>query len=300
MRVTDKILRTNFLSNLALISERLYNAETKVLTNKSINKPSDNPVDTINALAIRTRLDEIKQYQRNMSRIKNMILNTETVVTQLSDMFQRVTALVVQGASDSYGPSDRLSISNEVNQLLEQVFNAANTKSEAIYVFGGTNNNIKPYSETRNAQGDITEVKTYGSGGDIMSVMGEGITVKANINGEDLFERGDNIFDVLINIRDDLQSGDSDSLREDLNVVHDVSEKIVNTLAVLGARTNRVEAAETRAINNEVNFTGFLSDTEDVDAGDAIINYQTELMALQASLQVGAKLMQPRLIDFLR
>ncbi|MFC1528396.1 flagellar hook-associated protein FlgL [Candidatus Latescibacterota bacterium] len=300
MRVTDKILRTNLLSNLAYSSERLYNAETKVLTNKKINKPSDNPVDTINALSIRTRLEEIVQYQRNMSRINNLILNTETIVSQLSDMFQRVTALVVQGASDSYGPNDRLSIANEVNQLLEQVFNASNTKSEAVYIFAGTSNDVAPYSAIRNAEGNITEVKTFGSGGDIVRVLGEGITLKSNINGEDLFERGDNIFNILIKIRDDLIAGNSDSLREDLNVVYDVSEKIVNTLAVLGARTNRVEAAEARALNNQINFTEYLSNTEDVDADVAIMNYQTELLALQTSLQVGARLMQPRLIDFLR
>ena len=47
-------------------------------------------------------------------------------------------------------------------------------------------------------------------------------------------------------------------------------------------------------------FNEFLSNTEDIDAGEAIINYQMELLSLQSSLQAGARLMQPRLSDFLK
>ena len=49
------------------------------------------------------------------------------MVDQLYELVERVTTLSVQGASDSYGENDKYSISYEVNQLLEQVFNASNT-----------------------------------------------------------------------------------------------------------------------------------------------------------------------------
>ena len=77
MRITDKILQNNFVANLAFATERLFNTETKVLTNKKVNRPSDNPVDTMTSLSIRTRISEIKQYQRNTSRAKTVLKNTE-------------------------------------------------------------------------------------------------------------------------------------------------------------------------------------------------------------------------------
>ena len=280
MRVTDAILRKSFLSNLSFATERLFDKETRVLTNKSINKPSDNPVGALNSLTIRTRLSEISQYQRNISRTKNMLLNTETYVTQLSEIFQRVNELTVQGASDSYGPIDKISIAGEVNQLLEQIFNTANTKSEATYIFAGTNNDIAPYTATRDEQGDIIEVKTGGSGGDVMRVIGDNITLKANINGEDLFESGENLFNILIKVRDDLNLGATDNLRQDLFGLEEAGEKINNTLAVLGSRTNRIEAADARAVSDEINFTVFLSSVEDIDAAEAIMDYQMELFHL--------------------
>ena len=299
MRVNDTMLQKNFLANLAFSSERLYDKETRVLTNKAINKPSDNPIDALNSLAIRERLDEIVQYQRNITRTKTLLQNTETVVYQMSDLFTRVKELAVQGASDSYGVSDKLSVSYEINQLLEQVLIASNNRSESTYTFGGTYNNIPPYAAVRDENGEIVQVTTTGSSGDINRVLGENVSIKANINGEELFEQGGNIFDVLIKLRDDLRTGDSDLVRQDIISIDWASEKINNVMAIIGSRTNRVNAAGERAESDKINFTEFLSNTEDIDASEAIMDYQMELLTLQSSLQAGARLLHPRLGDFL-
>jgi len=300
MRVTDKILQNNFLANLSFSTERLYESVTRVLTNKRVNKPSDDPVGVLNSLAIRTRIKYIEQYQRNISRTKALMQNTESVVNQLSEIFQHVTSLAVQGASDSYGEQDKYSISYEVNQLLEQVYNASNTRSESMYIFAGTRNDAAPYTATRNAQGEITEVKTNGSSGDIMRVIGDNIYMKANVNGEELFEAGQNIFDVLINLRDHLRENDSDKVSKDIDVLNEAAEKINNIQSVIGSRVNRIESADSRAENDLINFNEFLSNTEDIDASEAIMDYQMELLTLQSSLQAGSRLLLPKLGDFLR
>lgn len=300
MRVTDSILQQNFLSNLSYTTERLYESETRVLTNKRLNKPSDNPVDALNAMMIRTKLDEIDQYKRNISRASTLLSNTETVITEVGDTFQRVMTLAVQGASDSYSVEDKVSISYEVNQLIEQLFNASNNRSGGTFTFAGTNSDTAPYLATRNEAGQITAVTTSGSGGNINCVIGENITIKSNVNGQELFEGGQNLFDVLISIRDNLEAGDSDALQQNLEQVNEAVDQISNVRSVVGSRVNRVTAAETRASNDFINFTAFLSNTEDVDASEAILDYQTKLVTLQASLQVGARLMYPKLGDYLK
>jgi len=300
MRITDKILQNNFIANLTFSTERLYDAQTKVLTNKRVNKPSDNPVDAMTSLNIRTKLSEINQYQRNINRSKTMVENTESVVTQLADIFQRLSTLTIQGASDSYGPNDKLSIAGEVNQLLEQIFVIANNRSESIYTFAGTRNDVAPYQAIYNANGEIASIQTTGSSGDIEGLIGERVKIKININGEDVFESSQNLFEIAIKIRDDLLANDSEALNEDLNNISNASEKIYNTQSLLGSKLNRIYAAETRAENDILNYTEYLSDTEDVDASEAIINYQRELLTLQASLEAGARLLYPKLVDFLR
>ncbi|HDY88758.1 MAG TPA: hypothetical protein ENH82_11695, partial [bacterium] len=216
------------------------------------------------------------------------------------EIFQRLKMLVIQGASDSYGPLDKLSIAGEVNQLVEQIANIANSRSESIYMFAGTFNDVAPYQVNRDEEGEIIKVTTSGTAGDITGLIGERIKIKVNINGEDLFEKGENIFDIAIKIRDDLRNNDISELSDDLNSLNEASEKIYNTQALIGAKVNRVEAADSRAYGDIISFTEFLSNTEDVDSAEAIMDYQRDLLTLQATLQAGARIMLPKLIDFLR
>ncbi len=300
MRITDMVLHKNFINSLASATERLYDSETKVLSNKRINKPSDAPVDIMADLAARTKLSEITQYQRNISRGKTLLQNSESVVNQLAEIYQRLNTLAVQGASDSYGPNDKLSISYEVNQLLEQIVNFANNRMESTYIFSGTNSDVAPYIISRNADGEISEVKTIGSAGDITTVMGENIKMKVNINGQDLFESGENLFDIAIKLRDSLSGNNGSQVRVQLGRLQGATEKIINIQSIIGARVNRLEAADSRAINDNVTFSEFLSNTEDIDAAQAIMEYQQELLTMQSSLQAGSRLLYPKLSDFLK
>lgn len=300
MRITDTVLHNNFIKNLSFATERLYERETVVLTNKKINKPSDGPVDAMTSLALRTKLSEIGQYQRNISRAKTQLQGTETVISQLYEIFQRLHTLTVQGASDSYGPKDKISIAAEVNQLLEQIYNYSNNRSESTFTFSGTNSDIAPYVAERNANGDIANLKTSGSSGDMLALTGENIRMKVNVNGEDLFEGGESLFEIPIKIRDSLNANDGDDLRVQLGRLNEAMEKIINNQAVIGSRLNRLDSAESRQLNDKIMFTEFLSNTEDADAAEAIMQYQLELLTLQSSLQAGARLLYPKLSDFLR
>lgn len=299
MRITDSMLSTNFNVNLSQTTKRLYEAETQVLTEKRLNKPSDDPVDTITALTIRSKLSDIEQYQENISQAQTTLSNTETAVTDLIDIISQVNTIVVEGASDTYSDADKASLAYEVDQLLEEVLNLANNSVDSVYTFGGTNTGTAPYEAARDDSGEITAVTTTGSSGSITAQIGDNVSITVNVNGEDVFDGDVNVFDLLIKVRDDLRSGDNDALQDDLVQLSSASDQVAGVQALVGARVNRVDAAESRAESDYTSFSEYLSDTEDIDASEAIINYQTELLAMQVSLQVGAKILMTSLADFL-
>ena len=107
------------------------------------------------------------------------------------------------------------------------------------------------------------------------------------------------MFNVMINIRDALQANDTDGVREQITYMQEGLEKIINQEAIIGSRVNRVNAAESRTEDDIINFTDFLSDVEDADATQSVINYETDLLTLQYTLEVASKLSQPKLVDFL-
>jgi flagellar hook-associated protein 3 FlgL len=299
MRVTDAIMQNNLLANLSSNSERLSDAHTRVLTSKKINKPSDGPVDTLNILSIRTKISDIKQYQRNIGQAKTSLEQTQNVVLQLDDIFERLSSLTVQGTTDSYSPTEKVALETEMNMIIEQLVDMANQKANSKYIFAGTANDSMPYQVERNAEGDIINVRTDGTSGDINALIGENIKMKVNINGKNLFEDGQNLFDIAIKIRDDLHADDSTAMRENLNYLDNAKEKIYNYETTIGSKLGRLDSAESRAETDEATFSEFLSNTEGVDDAKAILDYQMELNTLQSLLQAGARLMQPKLSDFL-
>jgi flagellar hook-associated protein 3 FlgL len=75
---------------------------------------------------------------------------------------------------------------------------------------------------------------------------------------------------------------------------------ITSQRAELGARTNRVELIDDRVNEQEVIANRILSDNEDADIERAITDLKMQETVQRAALSVGARIIQPTLMDFLR
>ena len=87
------------------------------------------------------------------------------------------------------------------------------------------------------------------------------------------------------------------------NMLGKLDTDISNLLRVradVGARQNRLELTSNRLDNDNTNFTKLMSDNEDVDMAETIMNLTNEENVYKASLAGGAKVIQPSLVDFLR
>ncbi len=77
-------------------------------------------------------------------------------------------------------------------------------------------------------------------------------------------------------------------------------QDVVNVATTdLGARYKRVELTQNRLSDEQVDFTGLLSDNEDADLADTIIKYQSQQVVYNASLSAAAKAVKTTLMDFL-
>ncbi|PKM77591.1 MAG: flagellar hook-associated protein 3 [Firmicutes bacterium HGW-Firmicutes-15] len=70
--------------------------------------------------------------------------------------------------------------------------------------------------------------------------------------------------------------------------------------ATTGARVNRLELQGSRLTSTQENFTDLLSQNEDANEAEVIMNLQLQENVYRSSLAAGAKIIQPTLIDFLR
>src|SRR5205823_682154 len=119
-----------------------------------------------------------------------------------------------------------------------------------------------------------------------------------NISGDRAFP---GVFDVLMGIRDDLTGHNQDSLSLDrLDELDSVHNDVLDALGEVGAKGARLDLTKRQLSASHLNATSLLSNVEDADMSDAIVNLSAQQSALQAALATGARVIQPQLLDFLK
>ncbi len=133
----------------------------------------------------------------------------------------------------------------------------------------------------------------------------------------DINVRGDQVFGAVLDTDDDgisdktlmdtmndfinqLEKGDTDKISGILDEIDGHRENVSRLKSEIGARTNTAETIKNRIEQTEINFTKLLSETEDTDMAEVSMQFMAMQSIYQASLNVGAKIIQPTLVDFVR
>jgi len=128
----------------------------------------------------------------------------------------------------------------------------------------------------------------------------KGVKMAINIRPQeafpvDLFSGIESIKNMLTN-----PSTTGTDINKSLQSIDEMLNNMVSTRSELGARTNRAELVQSRLMEQEVIAKETVSENEDIDLEKVYIDLTIAQSLHQASLAVGAKLIQPTLMDYLR
>ena len=137
MRVTMQTLYRNILTNLNRNNVDMNRINGQISSGKQMSKISDNPVNLVNALGLRTNISEMGQYQKNLQYGTNVIDAAENSLTQMKDLVMRAKTLAIQQANAPMTAENRADAAKEINHLWDQAIILANTSVNGKYVFGG-------------------------------------------------------------------------------------------------------------------------------------------------------------------
>ncbi len=109
------------------------------------------------------------------------------------------------------------------------------------------------------------------------------------------------IFQTLIDFRDSLFRNAPKNISDDiLEKVGEDEQKILQLRARVGSVVNRFEVNSERLDTTKIELTRRLSDNQDLNITDAIIDLRRLEIAQRAALSVGSRMVQQTLLDFLR
>ncbi|KAB7706560.1 flagellar hook-associated protein FlgL [Bacillus aerolatus] len=293
MRVTQSMLSNNMLTNLSNSYDRLGKLSDQMTTQKKINRPSDDPVVAMKGMTYRTNLLEVEQYKRNFSEAYNWAESSDAALDQATSAMQRIRELTVQASNDTYEGSQREAIAQEVEQLKEHLVQIANTKFGDKYLFNGTDTLKTPVT----TDGDAVTATTNNS--PVKLELSKGVYIQVNADPTKAFTQG--LFDDINDLVKTLKGEKTDTeIGDFLGKLDGHTDAITYERANMGARLNRIELMEERVMMQEVIATRIMSENEDIDVEKVITELKTQESVHRAALSIGARIIQPTLMDFLR
>jgi flagellar hook-associated protein 3 FlgL len=296
MRVTQSMLSSNSLRNLSESYRRMGQYQDQLATGKKITKPSDDPVVAMKGMFYRSNLTEVEQYKRNLSELYLWMENSEAGLEQANSGLQRARELIIQGKNGSLTEGDQLAIAREIEQIKLDLVNVANTRVAGRYIFHGTDTDHPPIKQSNPPL--IADNLMDTSISSYKVEVSRGVSLQANINPANVFNN--ELFSVLQGTQESLENGQSGDLDGLLGRLDKVMNNLSSERSELGARYNRLEMVDERIAQQEVISSRILSDNEDADIERVITDLKTQESVHRAALGVGARTLQPTLLDFLR
>jgi len=290
-RIPDQMLITNSLSDLQASFAKLTDLQNQASSMKRLSKPSDAPADVVSAMELHAGLNRNTQYATNLGDASAWLGSADNALTSAVTQMQRVNDLVVQAANGSMDANTRSGIASEIDQIRETLIGIANTQYAGRPIFAGTASGNVAYDQNGNYVGISAAVQRN---------IAPGQTVQVNVNGDAVFGTGNNdLFTTLAAISNAVRN-DPTQLSALQTTFSTQTTNVQTQLAQVGARYQRVSTLQSQNTADNLTMKQNLSNIEDADIAQVMVQLQAQQVAYQAALEATAKAIQPTLADFLK
>jgi flagellar hook-associated protein 3 FlgL len=311
MRVTANTFANDLVVHLGRLTQRQNLLQTQAATGQRIRNPSDDPDGMGRVMDLQQEGRTLAQYQRNISLLKEGAQVSFTVVQGLKRISDRAGEIAVL-AGGVRSREEMQAYATELDELIKQAVQLANTRHRDDYLFGGTRTQTPPFEAQYDANGNVTSV-AYQGNADVREVeIAEGLALPAQTPGVNTggsgprglladSRTGADFFAHLVALRDHLKAGDSQTIRTtDIPRLKDDEENFIYHLAANGVMQARLDTANSLARTRLEGVEKLVSQEADADLAQTLVRLNTTQTAYMAALQTGGMVLRQSLLDYLR
>ncbi|HEV7493759.1 flagellar hook-associated protein FlgL [Baekduia sp.] len=314
MRITNNMVSDRVIADLQSRYAAMADTQLQISTGRRVNQPSDDPTAAAQERLRLSELSGITGSQSSVASAQTALNASESSLEGVRSVLSRANELALSAANGSLSQDDRVTIANEIDQLIKSAKDSMNTKVGDSYIFAGTKSDAAPYAD---ATGDTYQ----GDGGALLRDGGAGVVLQTNpsfvpvgggaavpmtadaILGNGSASGDGRVLDALTQLSAHLRGGTTADLQAiqstDLQAIKANQTAVSSAVSAIGAMSNRATAAASRLEDLEATAKQNIDDLTGVDMAKAITDYSAQSAAYQASLKVGAQIIQPSLLQFL-
>ena len=305
MRVTSEVLVTRSLDRLNSRLKAYERSQSELASGRRILRPSDDPGGANRSMSVRAAMRARNQELRNINDAMGWLNNADSQLQSAMERSRRARDLAVDGATLK-DPGAHRAIATELRAIADELVGIANTQHMGRPLFGG-------YSDgdavTQAADGTLTFDPPADQADQVLRRISDTEQVRVNTTAAEWLgapqdpDEADATPDLITFLRglaDDIDAGDQAAASAGIGVLDRAADRIGANLADIGAATNRVDSAKARADDSLFALRTELSNIEDVDVAEGIMELQIQEVGYQATLQALSKALPPSLGSFLR
>lgn len=311
MRITANSITDTLLNQYSTLNTRLNLLQNQAATGQRIQFPEDDPSAVRRVLDLQTETSANTQYLRNISRLQEVANVSYGAMKSLKSVSDRASYLATL-ADGTKSPAELKIYGTELNELIKQAVQAANTQDQGNYIFGGTAASQPPFVMTMDAAGLVTGVTYQGNTSVANNEISPGVTVSAQSLGANTTgvgprglitdsRAGADLFNHLISLRDNLNAANTSAISTtDRPALAKDEDNLLFNVGTNGAVQARLDATSTLLGSRNLELNKLVSKDVDADLADTLTKLSQTQNAYKAALQSGASMLNMSLMDYLR
>ena len=296
----------------------------QISTGKVINTVSDDPHKAIKIMNINNEIKYTEKYNYNIDETVGWMNTTDGALDNVGNLLGEIKETILKVGNGTYSQNEMKSLNEDMNEKIKQLADTLNSTHGGKYLFGGSSVDDAPITVIENPDGTVKlefskdkNGQTIPNTDDLKADISSGINIDYNISVGEILNIKDgngntvNLLDEINNLStlmNDIANGDEQTaakaketlLNDTKGKIDTLFDHVVNERTSLGVRVSTAE--KIKELNDEdiLNIQDVLSKTQDTDVVEKFIELKSAEMIYQASIQVGAKLIQPTILDYIR
>jgi len=178
MRITNSLFYTNTTNDYQRNMQELYKVNQQIASGTKIQNSFEDSGVYVDTMRLNYEVATLEQIKEGTSKAQTFANNTDNVLNQFNDSLNQFKTKMIQASSQVHSATSLDAIANELDSLREHMITLGNTSINGQFLFSGSALSVKPIS----ADGSYK-----GNGENIETLIGSGVKLPFNIDGESLF-----------------------------------------------------------------------------------------------------------------
>src|SRR5579872_2948097 len=144
--VPDSLTTQRLINQIQSAQTSMSLLQQQISTGQKFQLPSEDPNDAAQAIQLQALLTQNTQFDTNIQSALGLLNSTDSALQSITGAMNTAQGLASSGIGDSSSPQQKSAMALQVQALIQQVVDSANSTFSGRSLFGGSQNTSPPFT----------------------------------------------------------------------------------------------------------------------------------------------------------